>query len=180
MKQTALTLELRQDNPNIICRWDEHGVSHHKELSFKMMGTLIEQAVQYEPIFTGLLPPNCLAYAKDKNGQERIALLVEMTFTDIRYHDTLYPHFHCLGFYMCLPLCGGKGSALSRWPWSIKVICGPQQNCSFIPFPMYQRADICVWDAIPCPDATAYIRCPVCRHTLCQCQTTTTIFSGTK
>ena len=53
MKQTALTLELRQDNPNIICRWDEHGVSHHKELSFKMMGTLIEQAVQYEPIFTG-------------------------------------------------------------------------------------------------------------------------------
>lgn len=93
MKQTALTLELRQDNPNIICRWDEHGVSHHKELSFKMMGTLIEQAVQYEPIFTGLLPPNCLAYAKDKNGQERIALLVEMTFTDIRYHDTLYPHF---------------------------------------------------------------------------------------
>lgn len=57
MKQTALTLELRQDNPNIICRWDEHGVSHHKELSFKMMGTLIDQAVQYEPIFTGLLPP---------------------------------------------------------------------------------------------------------------------------
>lgn len=92
--------------------------------------------------------------------------------------DTLI--FHCLGFYMCLPLCGGKGSALSRWPWSIKVICGPQQNCSFIPFPMYQRADICVWDAIPCPDATAYIRCPVCRHTLCQCQTTTTIFFWNK
>lgn len=93
MKQTALTLELRQDNPNIICRWDEHGVSHHKELSFKMMGTLIDQAVQYEPIFTGLLLPNCLAYAKDKNGQERIALLVEMTFADIRYHDTVYSHF---------------------------------------------------------------------------------------
>ena len=93
MKQTALTLELRQENANIICRWDEHGVSHHKELSFKMMGTLIDQAVQYEPIFTGLLPPNCLAYAKDKNGQERIALLVEMTFADIRYHDTVYSRF---------------------------------------------------------------------------------------
>ena len=70
-----------------------------------MLGTLIEQAVQYEPIFTGLLPPNCLAYAKDKNGQERIALLVEMTFADIRYHDTVYPHFPLPRILYVCPLC---------------------------------------------------------------------------
>ena len=40
MKQTALTLELRQDNPNIICRWDEHGggclrLDKHRPLNFQ-------------------------------------------------------------------------------------------------------------------------------------------------
>ena len=176
MEQTALTLELRQDNPNIICRWDEHGVSHHKELSFKMLGTLIEQAVQYEPIFTGLLPPNCLAYAKDKNGQERIALLVEMTFADIRYHDTVYPHFPLPRILYVFTFVRGQRISDIKMAVVDQGYLRPATKLFFILFPMCQRADICVWDAIPCPDATACIRYPVCRHTLCRCRTTMTIF----
>ena len=105
MKQTALTLELRQDNPNIICRWDEHGVSHHKELSFKMMGTLIEQAVQYDLYRSASTQLFGLCEGQKWTGTDRTSCGNDLYGHPISWH--LVPSFSIASDFICVYLCAG-------------------------------------------------------------------------
>ncbi len=91
--QERFSLEIQPENPNLIFRWTRDGISCHKEIRQEAFISCFRQALKAPPVFTGLLPANCVSYAKRPDGLEQVAICVEPSFADIAYHDTTYQHF---------------------------------------------------------------------------------------
>lgn len=80
-------------NPNISCTWQEKGITYNKEITRKAFLSCLQDAFTEEGLQTGLLPPNCISYARSTKGVEQVVLLQEMGYADITYYKSRYEHF---------------------------------------------------------------------------------------